>query len=163
MQISKIQDIALQLYLGISINESEADSNNLLFAKILRIAKSTITDFKLFNQKLLERNRDKYHITIFNAAECAKLPILLQNVTGLNIKNSSLTFKGIGSLSEGDMITYYVVVDSPVLNALRNDANLPPKDFHITIGFTHKDLFKGRKNEPNIIEFNPSTLSALYE
>lgn len=161
MQITQIQDVALKLYLGININESEADSNNLLFGKILRVAESIIPDFKICNERLLDRNRDKYHITIFNAAECAKTPILLQTVTGLLVKNSSITFKGIGSLSQDDMTTYYVVLESPVLNALRNDANLEPKDFHITIGFTHKDLFKGRKNEPNIVQFNPSTLYQL--
>jgi len=158
MQITQIQDTALKLYLGIHINESEADVNDLLFGKILTLAADTIPDFKMCNERLLDRNRDKYHITIFNAAECAKTPILLQNVTGLLVKNSSITYKGLGSLEQDGMITYYVVVDSPVLNALRSDANLLPKDFHITIGFTHKDLFKGRKNEPNVLQFNPSII-----
>ena len=153
MQITQIQDTSLKLYLGIEIESTQLDSNDLQFDKILKTAESTIQNFADYNKKLLERNRDKYHITIFNAAECAKFPSLLINATGLHVKDSSITFKGIGSISQDDMTTYFIVVYSPVINKLRTDANLPEKDLHITIGFTHKDLFKSRKNEPNLIQF----------
>lgn len=160
MQITQIQDTSLKLYLGIEIENSQIDSNNLQFSKILHVAESIpmIQNFAECNKRLLERNRDKYHITIFNAAECAKFPSLLINATGLLVKDSSITFKGIGSISQDDMTTYFIVVYSPVINKLRTDANLPEKDLHITIGFTHKDLFKSRKNEPNLIQFNSSIL-----
>jgi hypothetical protein len=151
MKIDTIQDTARQLYLGIDVNLSTTDSNNRTFGEVLLTANEHIPDFEMCNERLLDRNMGHYHITIFNVAETAKIPAL-NVVQGMLLKNTSITFKGIGSLEQDGMITYFVIVESAILNKFRTDINLPEKDLHITIGFTHKDLFKGRKNNPNIFE-----------
>lgn len=153
MQLSTIQDVARQIYLGININENDFDSNNRTLGSILLEAEKIIPDFKSYNQKLLDRNSGKYHITVFNAAECGKFPALLQTA-GYKLKNESITFKGIGSLQQDAMTTWFIVVDSAVLNSARTGATLQPKDLHITIAFTDKDLFKGRKNVCDILNYN---------
>lgn len=153
MQLSTIQDVARQLYLGININSTDFDSNNRTFGSILLEAEKLIPDFANYNKKLLDRNDGKYHITIFNVAECGKYPVLL-SLENLQVKNASILFKGIGSLKQDNLTTWFVVVESPVLNSLRSDANMYDRDLHITIAFTDKDLFKGRKNVPDVLQFN---------
>lgn len=153
MQLTTIQDVARQLYLGININENDFDSNNRTFGSILIQAEKLIPDFQNYNQKLLDRNHGKYHITVFNAAECGKQPLLL-TYDKMLVKNTSITFKGIGNLKQDNMTTWFVVVDSPVLNSLRTDNDFLEKDLHITIAFTDKDLFKGRKNVCENLKFH---------
>jgi len=153
MQLVTIQDVARQLYLGINIKDNDIDSNNRTFGSILLQAEKIIPNFKFCNQNLLNRNYGKYHITVFSVSECGKNSSLLE-LQNAQIKNSSLTFKGVGSIRQDNMITWFVVVESPVLNKLRNDAELLDKDLHITIAFTDKDLFKGRKNVPDVLKFS---------
>ncbi len=155
MKLTTIYDTARQLYLAIDIVSTDYDSVNRIFGEILIEAEKVIPDFPTYNQKLLDRNNGHYHITVFSVAECGKFPQLM-SLENLQLKNSNLLFKGIGSLVQKDttetMTTWYIVVECPVLDMLRQNENLPTKDFHITIAFTHKDLFKGRKNDPNVMK-----------
>src|SRR5699024_9159739 len=43
-------------------------------------------------------------------------------------------------------IADYLVVESNTLNKYRADLSLPPHEFHITLGFTHKDIHDQVKN-----------------
>lgn len=151
MELKLIQDINRNLYLGIDVALTQEDSKGTSFESLLQLATKLIPNFEQLNQKLLARNDNQYHITVFNTMEFGKHEHL-QALNGNLLKDSSITFKGIGSLSQDNMTTYFVVIDSAVLNNLRINENISQKDLHITIGFTHKDLFKGNKNNCNITQ-----------
>ena len=51
MQLSTIQDVARQLYLGININSTDFDSSNRTFGSILLKAEKLIPDFANYNKK----------------------------------------------------------------------------------------------------------------
>lgn len=64
---------------------------------------------------------------------------------GQEIK-TSLDFPANGGLQE----SYFVVVKWPQAQQLRNELGLPPKDFHITLGFTTRDIHEHRKDHNTI-------------
>lgn len=147
MKIQKIKDINNNNYIGIDINPINRDINGVSLSDILSKFISLIDDpfNKLIN--LLNRNNGKFHITIMNVPEFNRKQDS-KSVIGNDIND--IIFKGIGSITKDDMVTYFIIVESNMLNSIRQQFDLTQKDFHITIGFSHKDLFNSRKNIPNI-------------
>lgn len=143
MKLRIIKDVNDNPYIGVIVNDMNLDFKNLL-----KLSFKTIDDFAAHNNRLLLRNNNHYHITVFNAMECSKFPTLLF-YNDVNIYDIKL--KGVGSIKQKKMETYFIPCVSTQLNDLLKSVDLKPKDFHITIGFTDKDLFGQRKNESNII------------
>jgi hypothetical protein len=54
---------------------------------------------------------------------------------------------GLGTAKKNENQTFFVVCKSDKLDAIRKRYDLPQHDFHITLGFKHKDVFGVRKNE----------------
>lgn len=143
MELQKIQDALGNDYVAIIVDDK-------LIADIISGLNDRITDFDQYNQKLLERNHGTYHITVFNVAECKKSPDCFR-YAGTVVND--VVFKGIGSIEKDSNTTMFIVVESDTLQSVRCDAGLADKDFHITVGFTVKDLFHARKNECNVVTF----------
>lgn len=138
-----LQDVNKQPYLGINFDITVA--NNFVQTLIsLDIIKSQ--DHK----NLRERNGDyhPFHITILNVPEFSKVPYDF-TLNGIDIDD--ITVKGCGSISKDDMTTYFIVVESLSINKFRNKYGFKDKDLHVTVAFTHKDLFHDRKNITNIL------------
>jgi hypothetical protein len=72
--------------------------------------------------------------------------IVIDSILNNDVIIDDLIMEGIGSISKHELTTYYIVCKSNKINDLRKSYNLNEKDLHITIGFTHKDLFHDRKN-----------------
>jgi hypothetical protein len=60
---------------------------------------------------------------------------------------SDVKLLGIGKSEKHGNQSYYVVVRSEQLQDIRQHYGLPEQDFHVTIGFKHKDVYGVRKNE----------------
>jgi hypothetical protein len=58
-----------------------------------------------------------------------------------------IKFMGIGTATRNENRAYFIVCDSDKLTAVRNRYELNNHDFHITLGFLHRDVFGVRKNE----------------
>ena len=150
LQLRYIKDVICNPYIGFVVPLNMCDRFGVSLMDMLSIAEKQIPDFTQCNANLLARNHGVYHITMFNVME-----MKLKAVTGIKIDESirygshMFEYKGIGCITKGDMSTYYVVVDSDEMNIERNIVGLPSRDLHITIGFTHKDLFTERKNVAN--------------
>ncbi len=142
MKLQIIKDIIGNEYIA-----GVFDTSNIVLSKLLSFAFDNIDHFKLFNDKLLERNHGIFHLTVFNVMECSKNPDLLK-LDGLSVE--FFRMNGIGSISKDDKATFFIPCDSSDIDILRNFIGLNKKDLHITIGFTHKDLFHDRKNICNI-------------
>lgn len=62
-----------------------------------------------------------------------------------------ITFHGLGRGLEGENDTYYIVTSSEHGAALRHTLGLPPRDFHITLGFSSKDIHGVRKGMSSLV------------
>lgn len=145
-----IKDIYDNPYYAIDVLVDSVDNNGTSFNELLKKFLELVPNAVDFNNKLLKRNNNTYHITILNVPEY-NIVLKSNEINELpTIKIDDIVFKGIGSITDGDMVTYYVVVDSSTLNLVRSVCNMKQKDLHITIGFSDKDLFKKRKNVTNV-------------
>jgi len=149
MKLQFIQDVLGQYYIGIDIDPSIPDKNGLTLNDLLEVAYHEIPEFGKYNDNLLNRNSNQYHITVFNAADYGTNKIQ-DNIIGTEITQDKIEYVGIGSISQLIKTTYFVVVKCPYINDIRYSHGFKDKDLHITIGFTHKDLFNARKDFPNI-------------
>lgn len=147
MKLQYLYDIYNNPYIGFNIDFNTKDINGNTLIDLLNIAKIKINNFDEFNKKLLDRNNNKYHITVFNVMEYIKNKNLNKFI-GLAINN--IEYLGIGSIINNDKETFFIVIKLDIINTLRKTVNLVPKDLHITIGFTHNDLFNKNKDILNI-------------
>ena len=102
-------------------------------------------------------NNKVFHITIFTAKELKSLQNKLTfNYSEWQIPN--VYDIGIGKQKED---VYYVVIESPDLNDLRQKYSLEPKDFHITLSL--HDRHDCVKNHTTIYKKSPVNLDLLFE
>lgn len=147
--ITHITDFVNQNYLGIKIpNESLQSYLNEL--------KSVLgeEDYNLFTENQQKRDHGEYHITIINVADYNKLTKELgmdKFVSSLDTifkyPIDDLKFMGIGTATRNENRAFFIVCNSDKLEAVRKRYELNEHDFHITLGFNHKDVFGIRKNE----------------
>lgn len=103
----------------------------------------------------LQKNRDggHYHITVIPVMDYNKLykDKLTDFVNSIELimkyPIDDIKLLGIGTASRNENTTYFIVCQSDKLDDIRNRFDLPKHDFHITLGFYHKDVFGVRKNE----------------
>lgn len=151
MKLDIIQDVNGNDYYSVIIDRFDDDKNYKNFMNVLLDFFLKIDNANIYNEKLLKRNHDIYHLTVLNVPEYNK--VKNDNINLPVGKFTDIIFTGIGSISKDNKTTYFVTCVSKQLNDIRNLLNLKPKDFHITLGFTNKDLFHDRKNVPNIISY----------
>ncbi len=106
----------------------------------------------------LQPRPDGYHLTIINPTESGVLKVLeestlaeLQQINEQIQKGEGVVIKGIGYIDgastqfpirEIDKVkkTAFLVLDIPALQEFRAKVGLPPKDFHVTLGFVGGDI-----------------------
>jgi len=146
--ITHIKDITGSNYLGIKIDQSTIQK----FLDELKDHLGDEYDKYITNQQ--NRDRGSHHITVVNVMDYNKL----SKESGIsNFVNSldkvfkfpidDLKMMGVGTAKRNENTTYFVVCKSEKLEAVRRRYELPDHDFHITLGFSHKDVFGVRKNE----------------
>ena len=95
-------------------------------------------------------NRDRgyfYHLTVITPPEMRKMRIDFKDIP----QGSKLTLNGIGKVEEPENESWFIVCSSPELNNWRAKQGLPEKDFHITLGFSKKDIHNQFKGKDKII------------
>lgn len=147
MYITYIKDSIGYNYLGLKIQ----DEMVIPYLEKFKEVTGDQYDNLVLNQQI--RDNEEYHITIINVSEYNKL---LKEM-GSNFINSlhnifnydidDLELLGIGSANRNNNIAYFIVCKSEKLDAIRTRYNLSKKDFHITIGFSKKDIFGVNKSE----------------
>ncbi|MCG2693229.1 hypothetical protein L6279_03925 [Candidatus Parcubacteria bacterium] len=106
----------------------------------------------------LEPRLDGFHLTIIGPTESKILSTLddatlaeLQQINEQIQRGEGIAVKGIGfidgassqyQMREVDRVkkTAFVALDIPALQAFRQKVGLPPKDFHVTLGFEGGDI-----------------------
>lgn len=83
-----------------------------------------------------KRDNGKYHMTIFTPQESKNIKEEDLGVAGAD----KIFLMGLGKVEKDGEEAYYIAVESPQMQGLRTICDLPEKDFHITLGFTDKDI-----------------------
>jgi atypical dual specificity phosphatase len=110
----------------------------------------TNSQFNLFNENLCNK---QYHITVATADEM---------IHEINETTYELSFVDLG-LGCYKSEVYWVVCSFPQGDIIRQKLNLPPKDFHITLGYKTQDIHTCSKNLSSIIQWNQNIdVSKLY-
>ena len=113
-------------------------------------------EYKLNQQK---RDQNKYHITIVSSQESSNIA----NFDDITIENDLLNF-GLGKSQKNDNEIYYLIVYCNYFDKIRNELNLKPKDYHITLGFKFNDIHNIDKSLNNIILKNDNLdLTKVYQ
>ena len=109
----------------------------------------------VYNQK--ERDSNNFHITVINTAQYGSL---LKHNSPLNKIESYLGKKidffiyGIGTATKDNNQAWFLILDNPILNTMREDLGLFKWDFHVTLGFKDKDFHRVPKSKDTVIFSN---------
>ncbi len=89
-----------------------------------------------------ERDNSHYHITIFTPDELERIEKREGALIEARALPSLAIFDlGLSHIQRGNIQSWYLVIFSPHLQAIRKQYGLEEKQLHITIGFFEKDLF----------------------
>jgi hypothetical protein len=101
------------------------------------------------------KNKKEHHITVISPEEAPYLLRLSrkdpEDLFGELYVEGEPELVGIGRQSEDDNEVYYVVVNWPEIQDVRHAFGLPPKDLHITLGYTEEDIHGVPKDESTLI------------
>ena len=111
-------------------------------------------DYATFTENQIKRDGGHYHITVINVIDFNRL----SKHMGIDLFVNSLDpiFKypiddlrmlGVGRAQKNENTAFYVVCNSEKLDAVRTRYELGKQDFHVTLGFLHRDVFGVPKNE----------------
>ena len=147
--IKYLKDSLGNNYLGLDIPKNVVDP----FLNELRDILGE-DDYVKFTENQIKRDGGHYHITVINVADFNKLskqmgmdrfvnslvPIFIYDIDDLKML-------GIGRAQKGENTSFFIVCNSDKLDAVRTRYELQKQDFHVTLGFSQKDVFGVRKNE----------------
>jgi atypical dual specificity phosphatase len=106
-----------------------------------------------------ERDGESYHITIVTKSELQisddKADIIREKYDW-----SKFSIIGTGIVSKGDSKAFYHIVWYPMARKIRELLKLPPKDFHITLGFEHSDVHDAVKDINTLISLNSNIIGS---
>jgi hypothetical protein len=126
-------------YLGAMI---DSDFLNPYLKQLKKIAKS---DFEVSLSNRKKRDGFGHHLTIISPPEFSKMSS--KNIKSLEGKKILFALTGFGAVQLDGRASYYVTVFSPHAALLRQNANLGPRDFHVTLGFNPQDIHDHPKDE----------------
>jgi hypothetical protein len=159
--LTYIRDTIGNNYLGINIP-------NGVVQPFLNDLKDLIgeSDYEEFTDYQQKRDHGSYHITIINTIDYNRLSKEIGIDKFINslepifkYELDDIRMMGLGTAERNGNRAYFVVCQSDKLDAIRNRYNLPKHDFHITLGFKHRDVFGVPKNK--VIEKKDKFLKLL--
>ncbi|MDM8566630.1 hypothetical protein QUF74_13390 [Candidatus Halobeggiatoa sp. HSG11] len=131
-----------EFYLGVNIPYPEIENHLKVMQKFL-----PQQDFQVYlsNQKL--RDAHKHHITIVNPIEynAEYCDVLVGNII-------TYSMVGLGRVTQDEDDVFFIVAESTDMEKLRQQVQLPKKDFHITLGFKNNDIHDVAKNRDTLTE-----------
>jgi hypothetical protein len=111
-------------------------------------------DFKSYTDNQQKRDHGDHHITVINVMEYNALSKSMGIDKFINslepifkYEIDDLKMMGVGTAAKNENRSYFIVINSDKLEAIRDRYELPKQDFHATLGFNFKDVFGIRKNQ----------------
>lgn len=128
-------------FVGVDVSEASIED-------FLTEARGTIEGFAAAERRKFARDGRRWHVTVALFNELKKWPEL-RSLIGREVE---LNFVGIGEVQRGAHRAWFVVVESRELSELLAAAGAPPRDFHVTIGFTEADIHGVRKDSSTLLK-----------
>jgi len=146
--ITYLKDSVGTNYLGIDIHKS-------IIEPFLEQLKLILDDnYDEYMKYKNQRDNGHFHITVMNVMDMNKCmkdigidEFTTDVETVMKYPIDDIKLMGIGTAEKNGNRTYFIVVNSDKLQAVRKKFNLSEYDFHITLAFKYKDVFGVRKNE----------------
>lgn len=135
-----------------AVEVEESDINHLI-----TIWKGMTKRSEEFEKSKLARDRVReFHVTVFSPRETRAL-----RKSGAKIEDTTFSFQplGIGKVEEENNEAWFIVLDSKEANEYRRSLGLPPKDFHVTLGFDRKDIHNQSKGTETLQKIEFGSLS----
>ena len=146
--VTYVKDVVGNNYLAIKFDKGTIETYLNQLKEIIG------SDFENFTENQQKRDGGSHHMTVINVMDYNKLSKEVgmdKFVSSLdsvfNYEIDDLKFMGIGTAERNTNRAYFIVCKSDKLDAIRTRYGLKDHDFHITLGFKHKDVFGVRKNE----------------
>lgn len=146
--ITHLKDVLGNNYLGIDIPKTVVEPFLNEFKDIVG------DDYDEFVKLKEDRDGANYHITVINVMDYNKLSKQMGVDKFVNSLDpifkypiDDLKLLGIGRAQRNENVAFFIVCNSEKLDAVRTRYELNKQDFHITLGFLHRDVFGVRKNE----------------
>ncbi len=147
--LTYIKDVIGNNYVGI-------DFPNGVIDPFLNELKDIIGEesFEAYTENQKKRDHGSYHSTVINVMDYNALSKKMGMDKFINSLDpifkyeiDDLKMMGVGTAEKNGNRAYFIVCNSEKLDQVRQRYELPKFDFHITLGFLHKDVFGVRKNE----------------
>ncbi|OBP16825.1 hypothetical protein A5320_05495 [Rheinheimera sp. SA_1] len=131
-------------YPGISIPEEDV-------AEYLRLIEQLVghQEYHKLTENQIRRDGGEYHVTLLTPQEYGRSSY--EDVEKYIGKEISLNYLGLGKVKKGRDEVYFVVIESPQGDLIRENLGFTERDFHITLGFTSRDIFGVRKDVSTLI------------
>lgn len=127
-------------FVGVDVSEDSIES-------FLKEARESIEGFAAAERRKFARDGRRWHVTVALFNELKKWPEL-RSLIGREVEFS---FVGIGEVAREAHRAWFIVAESPELSELLATAGAPPRDFHVTIGFTEADIHGVRKDSSTLL------------
>jgi len=149
--LTHVKDVIGFNYIGIKFDKS------LIQTFLSELKEHLGDDYDEYVGNQQKRDENGHHMTIINAGDYVALgkeigmSEFVEQVSKLfTYEIDDLKLMGLGTATNGTNTTYFVVGKSDKLTAIRNRYALKKHDFHITIGFKHKDVFGQPKDKKQV-------------
>lgn len=147
-RLEYLKDIADNNYVGINIYK------DVVYPFLNQLREVLGDEYDQYVKYQQDRDRNHHHITVINVMEYNKIgkemgmdKFVKEIEQIFQYDIDDLKMMGVGTAERSPNRTYFVVVISEKIQAIRSRFGLNPIDLHITLGFKHKDVFGVRKNE----------------
>lgn len=81
-----------------------------------------------------------YHVTALTPKEVRKVVATRGSIPPFD-RPVEVTLTGVGRVANHETEAWFITCEAPQVDEWRAKMGLPPKDFHITLGFTVKDIY----------------------
>lgn len=127
-----------------------APVNSQQVASFIEDFRKSEPNWKTFEQKRLERDKEEsFHVTVLTPRETRKL-----RKEGVKVEAPKFSFvpQGLGKVEEPGNSAYFVVLRSQEADDFRASLDLPPHNFHVTLGFEVRDIHDQPKDLSTIFD-----------
>lgn len=130
-----------EFYLAVDVPASEVDCYLKLMQQIL-----PASDFDTYLSNQQTRDEQKYHITVIN-------PIEYNAESHCELVGNMVTYSliGLGRVTHDGEDVFFIVAESLDIENLRQQLQLPARDFHVTLGFKNNDIHDVTKDRSTLL------------
>ncbi len=116
-----------------------------IHALVDRLGRAAVRSLETYRRA---RDGAGHHVTLLSPPECDSLGI--EHALPAPSRVYKIRLIGVGCVRHAASVSYYVVAESPAVQALRHQLGLPIRHLHVTLGFMPEDIHEVAKDQSTI-------------